>query len=81
MAAPLRCFRPGAPPRARWIAIGPGRATLGIDRGAAEYVWDNEAPHHAVAVPGFTIQSGNVTNAAFMDFVEAGVMAASGSEA
>ena len=68
-------YRPvvgGAAPQARWIAIAPGRATLGIDRSAALYAWDNECPRHVETVDAFTIESGNVTNAAFMEFVEAG---------
>ena len=62
----------GAATRSQWIEIGPGRATLGIDRSAAIYAWDNESPHRTETVPAFVIESGNVTNAAFMEFVEAG---------
>jgi ergothioneine biosynthesis protein EgtB len=68
-------YRPlvgGAAPRPGWIDIGAGRATLGIDRAAAAYAWDNECPHRTEEVPAFAIESGNVTNAAFMEFVEAG---------
>ena len=59
-------------PRTRWIEIGPGRATLGIDRSAAAFTWDNERPGHTEPVRSFAIESGNVTNAAFMEFVSAG---------
>ncbi|HKB08846.1 MAG TPA: SUMF1/EgtB/PvdO family nonheme iron enzyme [Candidatus Polarisedimenticolia bacterium] len=62
----------GASPSASWIEIGPGRATLGIDRSATVYAWDNECPRHTEPVPAFVIESGNVTNAAFMEFVAAG---------
>jgi len=68
-------YRPlvgGTAPRTTWIEIGPGRATLGIDRAAAAYAWDNECPRRTEEVPSFAIESGNVTNAAFMEFVEAG---------
>jgi ergothioneine biosynthesis protein EgtB len=68
-------YRPrveGAVPRTSWIEIGAGRATLGIDRTEAAYTWDNESPRHSQEVPAFAIESGNVTNAAFMDFVDAG---------
>jgi len=64
--------RLGAAPPARWIEIGPGLARLGIDRFDAPYAWDNEAPRHAMQTPAFSIQSIDVTNAAFMEFVEAG---------
>jgi ergothioneine biosynthesis protein EgtB len=68
-------YRPvvtGAVPLTTWIEIGPGRATLGIDRSAAAYAWDNECPRYSEPVPAFAIESGNVTNADFMDFVAAG---------
>ncbi|HKQ97548.1 MAG TPA: SUMF1/EgtB/PvdO family nonheme iron enzyme [Candidatus Polarisedimenticolia bacterium] len=68
-------YRPrieGAAAPARWVTIAAGRATLGVDRPATEYAWDNECPHHAEVVPACAIESGNVTNAAFMEFVEAG---------
>ncbi|HEU5179456.1 MAG TPA: DinB family protein, partial [Candidatus Polarisedimenticolia bacterium] len=41
----------GAAPRPRWIEIGPGGATLGTDRQAAAFAWDNEGPRHSEAVP------------------------------
>ncbi|HYV19819.1 MAG TPA: SUMF1/EgtB/PvdO family nonheme iron enzyme [Verrucomicrobiae bacterium] len=62
----------GPIPRMRWIDIPAGRARPGVDRGAVEYAWDNEAPAHAEDVPGFAIESGNVTNASYMEFVLAG---------
>jgi iron(II)-dependent oxidoreductase len=62
----------GTAPPTRWTEIGPGRATLGVDRSAAIYAWDNEGPRHTETVPPFAIESGNVTNAAFMEFVAAG---------
>jgi ergothioneine biosynthesis protein EgtB len=68
-------YRPrvgGASPPTSWIEIGPGRATLGVDRKAGVYAWDNECPRHTEPVPAFVIESGNVTNAAFMEFAAAG---------
>jgi len=68
-------YRPrveGAPPATRWIEIPPGSATLGVDRSAVVYAWDNECPRRTEAVGAFEIESGNVTNAAFMEFVAAG---------
>ena len=70
--AGYRPHREGNAPRTTWIGIEPGRATLGVDRSAAVYAWDNECPRHTESVPAFAIESGNVTNAAFMEFVEAG---------
>jgi ergothioneine biosynthesis protein EgtB len=68
-------YRPlvdGAAPPTRWIDVGPGRATLGVDRSAVVYAWDNECPRRVENVAVFEIESGNVTNAAFMEFVAAG---------
>jgi ergothioneine biosynthesis protein EgtB len=71
---PPEGYRPrvgAAVPPGSWITIPPGRATLGRDR-SAEYAWDNESPRHTERVGTFAIESCNVTNAAFMEFVEAG---------
>lgn len=62
----------GATPRQEWIDIPAGRATLGVDRVAVRFAWDNECPAHRVPVPAFAIERHDVTNAAFMEFVEAG---------
>lgn len=59
------------PPQA-WIDIPAGRATLGVDRGAVPFSWDNERNAHVVEVPAFRIEQQNVTNAAYLAFVEAG---------
>ena len=50
-----------------------GRATLGVDRDATPFGWDNERP--ACSVDGaerFAIERHDVTNARFLEFVEAG---------
>jgi gamma-glutamyl hercynylcysteine S-oxide synthase len=62
----------GAAPRSTWIEIPTGRAGMGVDRGSARFMWDNECPHHADHVSGFAIECHDVTNAAFMEFVDAG---------
>jgi gamma-glutamyl hercynylcysteine S-oxide synthase len=54
------------------IAIPPGIATLGADRGRSGFGWDNEFPAQRIEVGGFRIQRHNVTNAEFREFVDAG---------
>jgi ergothioneine biosynthesis protein EgtB len=59
---------PSAPAR---VEIPAGAATLGT--GANEpFAWDNELPAHSVHVDAFTINVHNVTNAEYMEFVDAG---------
>ncbi|HYN10012.1 MAG TPA: SUMF1/EgtB/PvdO family nonheme iron enzyme [Vicinamibacterales bacterium] len=62
----------GAPPAREWIDLPAGRATLGVDPGAAAFAWDNERPARTVTVPAFAIERHNVTNADFLEFVDAG---------
>lgn len=62
----------GAPPRQEWIDVPAGAATLGVDPGAEPFSWDNERPALAVDVPAFSIDRHDVTNAAFLEFVESG---------
>jgi iron(II)-dependent oxidoreductase len=52
------------------VAIPAGRATLGAAREAA-FGWDNEFPEHTVDVPAFTIDAHNVTNGAYLDYMQA----------
>lgn len=54
------------------VAVSAGRATLGVDPDSVPFSWDNERPHCAVPVDAFTIDAHNVTNAAFLEFVNAG---------
>ena len=61
-----------APPRQETIAVPAGRARLGARRGAIAFGWDNEFEAVDVEVPAFRIDRHNVTNAAFLEFVEAG---------
>jgi ergothioneine biosynthesis protein EgtB len=55
-----------------WVEIPAGRATLGVDRGTLTFAWDNECPAYSVGVREFSIERHDVTNAQFMEFVEAG---------
>lgn len=68
-------YRPrtrGPVPPVEWIDIPGGEATLGVDRDSILYGWDNEFPAWSVQVPSFEIERHDVTNARFLEFVEAG---------
>jgi ergothioneine biosynthesis protein EgtB len=54
------------------VRIPAGVATLGADRDRIAFGWDNEFDEHRVEVPAFDIDVHNVTNAQFLEFVEAG---------
>src|SRR4051794_8495430 len=54
------------------VRIPAGTATLGADRNRIAFGWDNEFDEHRVEVPAFDIDVHNVTNAQFLEFVEAG---------
>ena len=54
------------------IEVPAGRATIGARRGDIPFGWDNEFEAVEVHVPAFTIDRYNITNAAFLEFVEAG---------
>lgn len=62
----------GVSPPAEWVEIPGGRVTLGVDRGATPFGWDNECPAWSAVVPSFTIERHDVTNERFLEFVEAG---------
>ena len=62
----------GTVPRPEWIAIPEGVATLGVDRGTIPFGWDNEFPSRREQVPPFSIERDNVTNARYLEFVDAG---------
>src|SRR5580765_223013 len=61
----------GRVPDEEWIEIPAGRATLGVDAGMLPFAWDNEMPSYGVDVPAFAIQKHDITNARYMEFVEA----------
>jgi iron(II)-dependent oxidoreductase len=62
----------GAAPERSRVRIPAGRATLGADRGRIPFGWDNEFPRLDVEVPAFEIERDDVTNADFVEFLEAG---------
>ena len=62
----------GDPPVQRSVAVPAGIATLGARRGIARFGWDNEFEAHEVVVPAFEVDAHDVTNAAFLEFVETG---------
>lgn len=58
-------------PQPRSVTIPEGETTLGLKGGSA-FGWDNEFQSHAMRVPEFSIDIYNVTNAEFLEFVDAG---------
>lgn len=60
-----------APARAA-VRVDEGRATLGAARGAIPFGWDNEFGELEVGVPAFDIDAHDVTNADWLEFIEAG---------
>ena len=62
----------GRVPAVEWIEVPAGVATLGVDRRSIPFGWDNEFPAHEVRVGPFAVQRHDVTNAAFLEFVDAG---------
>jgi gamma-glutamyl hercynylcysteine S-oxide synthase len=62
----------GTAPREEWIDVDGGCATLGVDRDAIAFGWDNEHPRLDADVAPFAIERFDVTNGRFLEFVEAG---------
>lgn len=62
----------GHVPVSQWIDIPAGVATLGGERGTIPFGWDNEFGALVEEVPAFWMGRHNVTNAEFLEFVEAG---------
>ena len=62
----------GTVPGVEWVDVPAGRATLGVNRNSIPFGWDNEFPAFAADVPAFAIERHNVTNARFLEFIEAG---------
>ena len=62
----------GDAPRQEWMEVPAGRVTLGADREDLVFGWDNEFPRRCADVERFSIERLNVTNAQFMEFVDAG---------
>ena len=59
-------------PAAEWMQVSGGVATLGVRRGSIPFGWDNELPEHRVRVEPFSIERHDVTNARYLEFVDAG---------
>ena len=53
----------GPAPSADWVEVSGGGVTLGVDREAIKFGWDNECPRHAMQVGAFRMQRLDVTNA------------------
>jgi ergothioneine biosynthesis protein EgtB len=68
--APLNAA--GSPPPAETIHVPAGRATVGANRADIAFGWDNEFEAVRVDVAAFDIDRYNVTNASFLEFVDAG---------
>jgi iron(II)-dependent oxidoreductase len=62
----------GRVPASEWIDVPAGHATLGVDRDAVRFGWDNEFPSRGEDVAAFAIERHNVTNARFLEFVDGG---------
>jgi iron(II)-dependent oxidoreductase len=61
----------GPMPQQEWLPVPGGCATLARNRQSLEFSWDNERPAVSAMVAPFEIQRHDVTNAAFLEFVEA----------
>ncbi len=64
--------QPRGTPKPEWITVPAGRATLGTSGADLPFSWDNERGVWAEDVAAFAIERHNVTNEAFLAFVEAG---------
>ena len=62
----------GRVPALEWTEVPGGRVTLGVDPADVPFGWDNERPAHAEEVAAFSIERHDVTNAAFLEFLDAG---------
>ncbi len=62
----------GPQPQQMLIDVPGGTTTLGVAPGALPFAWDNEMPANSEVVPAFRIQQHNVTNAEYLEFVDAG---------
>ena len=62
----------GAGLSAERLVIPAGGATLGLSRGDAVFGWDNEFEEHSAFVPAFSIDRFKITNAQYLEFLNAG---------
>jgi formylglycine-generating enzyme required for sulfatase activity len=69
---PRQSHRDATPPRRDPVTVPAGRATLGADREALAFGWDNEFERTEVDVPAFGIDVYDVTNGEWLAFVRDG---------
>ncbi len=62
----------GVVPAVEWVRVPAGRATLGVRPGTIPFGWDNEFGACQAEVPAFDVDRHNTTNAAFLEFIDAG---------
>lgn len=62
----------GPVPLRRGIPVDSGLATLGVARDEVPFGWDNEMPPLQLHVPAFVIDEHDVTNAEYLEFLDAG---------
>jgi gamma-glutamyl hercynylcysteine S-oxide synthase len=62
----------GQAPPSEWVEVPGGHVTLGVDRGSIPFGWDNEFQACSAEVSSFSIERFDVTNARFLEFVDAG---------
>jgi iron(II)-dependent oxidoreductase len=62
----------GPLPAQEWVPVPAGRARLGVAAGSVQFSWDNERPAFEADVGPFAIEKHDTTNAAYLEFVEAG---------
>jgi ergothioneine biosynthesis protein EgtB len=72
MAPPTAPERRAPTAAPRMIEVPAGTATLGLERSAGIFGWDNEFEAHAVPLPAFSIDQYKVTNGQFLEFLNAG---------
>jgi ergothioneine biosynthesis protein EgtB len=60
------------PPAVERLEVPAGTATLGVDADSVPFGWDNEHPACRVPVEAFAIDRHKVTNARYLEFVDAG---------
>lgn len=65
-ASPTRAIAPGV------VEIPAGRAKLGLRRTSGTFGWDNEFEELSIEMPPFAIDTCNVTNGQFLEFMRAG---------
>lgn len=70
--APIRMPEGRRIDRSARVVVPAGTATLGADRDAIPFGWDNEFEKREVEVGAFEIDVYDVTNGEYLDFVEAG---------